>query len=45
MEDIVAQKKPQAYIETTVVSYLTGRISRDVVVAVVAAHQQITEEW
>lgn len=30
------------YIETTVVSYLTGRRSRDLVVA---AHQQITEEW
>lgn len=34
--------KPKVYIETTVVSYLTARRSRDLVVA---AHQQITEEW
>lgn len=40
MEMIVGEETPQAYIETTVVSYLTGKISRDVVVA---AHQQITE--
>ncbi|RKX37529.1 MAG: DNA-binding protein [Verrucomicrobia bacterium] len=30
------------YIETSVVSYLTARPSRDLVVA---AHQQITHEW
>lgn len=30
------------YIETTVISYLTSRPSRDLVVA---AHQQITREW
>lgn len=30
------------YVETSVVSYLTSRPSRDVVVA---AHQQITQEW
>lgn len=30
------------YIETTIVSYFTGRPSRDVVIA---AHQQITHEW
>ena len=34
--------KPKVYVETTVVSYLTGSPSRDLVVA---AHQQITTEW
>lgn len=34
--------KPKVYIETTVVSYLTGWPSRDLIVA---AHQQITREW
>ena len=34
--------KETVYLETTVVSYLTARLSRDVVVV---AHQQITEEW
>jgi len=34
--------KPKVYIETTVVSYLTSRPSRDLVVA---AHQQITRDW
>ncbi len=34
--------KPVAYIETSVVSYLTARPSRDVVVA---AYQQVTREW
>ena len=34
--------KPTAYIETSVVSYLTARPSRDVVIA---AYQEITREW
>jgi predicted nucleic acid-binding protein len=33
---------PKAYIETSVVSYLTARPSRDLVRA---AHQQVTQEW
>ena len=34
--------KPKAYIETTVVSYLTAWSSRDLVRA---AHQQVTRDW
>jgi len=34
--------KPIVYIETSVISYLTARPSRDIIVA---AHQQITHEW
>ena len=34
--------KPRAYIETTVVSYLTAWPSRDVVIA---GHQQVTRDW
>lgn len=34
--------KPTVYIETSVISYLTTRPSRDLVVA---AHQQLTHEW
>lgn len=33
---------PKVYIETTVVSYLTARSSRDLIIA---AHQQLTQEW
>jgi hypothetical protein len=34
--------RPKAYIETTVVSYLTAAPSRDLVLA---AHQQVTRDW
>ena len=34
--------KPKAYLETTVVSYLTARASRDLIVA---AHQKLTRVW
>ena len=34
--------KPTAYIETTIVSYLTARPSRDLVIA---AHQEATRDW
>ena len=34
--------KPRAYIETTILSYLTARPSRDLIQA---AHQQITQDW
>ena len=34
--------KPTVYIETSVISYLTSRPNRDLIVA---AHQQITQEW
>jgi len=34
--------KPKVYVETSVISYLTARPSRDVVVA---GHQQTTREW
>ena len=34
--------KPTAYIESSIISYLTARPSRDLIVA---AHQQITVDW
>lgn len=34
--------KVKIYLETTIASYLTARPSRDLIVA---AHQQITQEW
>ena len=34
--------KPSVYIETSVISYVVARYSRDLVIA---AHQQITQEW
>jgi len=34
--------KPTVYIETSVISYLTARPSRDILVA---ANQQVTHEW
>jgi predicted nucleic acid-binding protein len=34
--------KPKVYIETTIISYLAARPSRDLIVA---GHQQISHEW
>jgi len=34
--------KPSVYIETTVISYIAAKPSRDLIVA---AHQQVTTEW
>jgi predicted nucleic acid-binding protein len=34
--------KPRVYLETSVISYLASRPSRDLIMA---AHQQITQEW
>ena len=39
---IEADMKPKVYVETTVVSYLTGSSSKDLIIA---AHQQITKKW
>jgi len=40
--DMKAAMKPSVYIETSVISHLTARPSRDVAVA---AYQEITREW
>ena len=34
--------KPRVYVETSVISYLTAKPSRDLIVA---AHQELTREW
>jgi hypothetical protein len=34
--------KPKVYLETTFVSYFAARPSRDIIIA---AHQQLTQEW
>lgn len=34
--------KPRVYLETSVISYMTARTSRDLVVA---AHQRVTRDW
>jgi len=34
--------KPKVYLDTTIVSYFTAKLSRDIITA---AHQQITQEW
>jgi len=36
------ETKRKIYIETSVISYLTARLSRDLIVA---GHQRITQEW
>ena len=34
--------KPKSYLETTVISFYTAQISRDLITA---GHQQVTREW
>jgi len=36
------KRKAKVYVETTVISYLAAKPSRDLIVA---AHQQVTAEW
>ena len=40
--DIMAKMKQRVYTETTIISYLTGRPSRDLVIV---AHQELTRQW
>ena len=40
--EISLRVRPRVYIETSVISYLTARPSRDLIVA---AHQALTREW
>jgi hypothetical protein len=42
MEETNQPALPRVYIETSFVSYLTSRPSRDLLVA---AHQQVTQDW
>ncbi len=42
MLDRKCNMKARVYIETTIISYLTARPSRDIVIA---GHQQITPDW
>ena len=42
LTDKASKMNPTAYIETSVISYLTSRPSRDVVIT---AYQQVTREW
>jgi len=42
MEKAESLIRPKVYVETTIVSYLTARLSRDLITA---AHQQITQQW
>ncbi len=42
MKSRAMKPKPKIYIETSVVSYLVARPSRDLIIA---AHQQITYDW
>jgi predicted nucleic acid-binding protein len=39
---MIEKVKPSVYLETSVISYLTSRTSRDIVVV---AHQEVTREW
>ena len=38
----MSSTKAKVYIETTIVSYLTARPSRDLIIS---AHQQLTQDW
>jgi hypothetical protein len=42
MVESESHAKPAAYVETTIVGYLTSRVSRDLVTA---GHQQVTQRW